>query len=889
MTDKVTSSAGRRSIGISFLMLLPCLAALAFIPAVSAGPAVTSLVSLTSAGAQGNGDSYSPAVSADGRYITFATTSGNFSFEGDNDTVSDIFRRDTQAGTTTLISRSSFTINGGAKGNGDSQLPVISADGRYVAFQSGATNLHSVDTDTVNDVFLRDVSNRTTALVSRANSVFGAKGNGSSGQPAISADGKVVAFTSYANNLDPVDSDTGADIFLRNTGNNSTILVSRATGVSGAKGNGNSTRSSVSADGRYVAFSSNANNLDPSDGDTGADVFLRDTVAGTTILVSRSTGMSGAKGNGNSGNASISADGRYVAFSSNATNLDPADDNGGTDIYLRDTVAATTTLVSRTDGGAGAKGNGVSGEPSISADGRYIAFTSKATNFDPDDSDGLYDVYLRDTATASTMLLARPVQWGIESDLTDDPEISGDGAFVVFSSAHSNLTLGDANSRRDVFMTPSGARSLFTWYDNVGGSNWILAANPAGAGGDAWFDLTVAGSGQTLTSLSGQAAGQVPAGESAAYRYSGLMGGPVDIGYHASDRAFTSQRILWPAGGNSLEEVLGTEATKLSDHFYWPWYDQQSAGFTNWVLVSNPNASQVYYEIRIHGSMVDQGTLEPGAKATPTFPGTIGAPVEAQAWTDAGKAQPALIMASQRVLTNYGMAFNEVPGIPAAELSNRYVWTWYDSSAGARNWILIANPPTRDDGVTASDPIYYRIRIQGADKVACSASPIAAGDHVAPIYNGEQGGPVEVSTYADPGCSAIAARSIVSQRSLWGPSFEEVPGYPRQALDTVFHWTWYDEKAGPGVRNWVLTANLSSSITIYYRVYIKGAAISNCKAIAPGSYDTPRFPGTQGGPVEVRTFSDSHCTTPAADPLALASQRVIWNGHFNEVLGTTLD
>ena len=209
-------------------------------------------------------------------------------------------------------------------------------------------------------------------LVSRATGAAGAKGNDYSSSMAISADGRLVAFSSEASNLHPDDTDgglDGRDVLVRDLGANTTTLVSRASdaaGVAGAKGNGESGSAAISADGRFVAFASGASNLHPDDTDTTWDIFVRDLETNTTTLVSRATGaagVAGAKGNGGTYNPAISADGRFVTFSSYASNLHPDDGDTTQDVFVRDLEANTTTLVSRADGASGAKGNGYAFEP----------------------------------------------------------------------------------------------------------------------------------------------------------------------------------------------------------------------------------------------------------------------------------------------------------------------------------------------------------------------------------------------------------------------------------------------------------------------------------------------------------------------------------------------
>ena len=423
---------------------------------------------------------------------------------------------------------------------------------------------------------------------------------------------------------------------------------------------------------------------------------------------------------------------------------------------------------------------------------------------------------------------------------------------------------------------------LWTWYDNINGANWILMANPFGSGVTQSWQLAIGGTPFGLPN-----GGNVGPGQTITPRYGGVIGGPVDATSLTGAKGIASQRILW--AGNSLEEVPGTDSGKLSSHFWWTWYDSASAGYKDWVLVANPSTTDtVVYRIKIGGTTYDQNLLAPGQKVTPVFGGVIGGPVEVQAWVNGGSetnpADARNVMASQRVLSNGGSAFNEVPGIADSDLSSDYLWTWYDN-VGGRNWVLIANPATNADGSQNTDNLYYTVTIAGAPVDA--GGPIAPGQKVTPIYSGRVGGPVEVKTYSDA-ARTVPQRAIASQRVIWGPSFEEVPGSPASTLPTSHHWTWYDQAEGPGVRNWVLVGNPTSS-TIYYQIKVAGAVRAQ-GTLNAGQQVTPMFNGLIGGPVEVDGCSaafggDGSCSSPAQ---VMASQRVLWNGFFNETLGMDL-
>jgi len=281
------------------------------------------------------------------------------------------------------------------QGDGDSQEPAISADGRYVAFSSYAANLVGGDTNGVQDVFVRDRTTKTTTRLSVSS--VGAQSDGESQEPAISADGRYVAFCSSAANLVGGDTNNSGDVFVRDRTTNTTTRLSVSS--VGLQGDFGGCSPSISADGRYVAFESSATNLGAgravvsnSDTNNRPDVFVRDRTRNTTTRLSVSS--AGLEGDDSSYNPAISADGRYVAFSSYATNLVGSDTNGTADVFVRDRTTNTTTRLSVSS--AGLEGNVASFGAAISADGRYVAFDSYATNLVGSDTNGTRDVFVRD-------------------------------------------------------------------------------------------------------------------------------------------------------------------------------------------------------------------------------------------------------------------------------------------------------------------------------------------------------------------------------------------------------------------------------------------------------------------------------------------------------------
>ncbi|MEG4912606.1 calcium-binding protein [Microcoleus sp. B7-D4] len=409
------------------------------------------LVSVSSTGDRASAFSNRPSISADGRFVAFASAASDL-VPGDTNNNGDIFVRDLSTNTTTLVSVSSS----GDRGNSNSFFPSISGDGRFVVFYSDATNLVPGDTNNQRDIFVRDLSTNTTTLVSVSSN--GDRGNGSSSAdffsgPSISANGRFVAFASNASNLVSGDTNNAPDIFVRDLSTNTTTSVSVSS--SGDRGNRSSYSPSISADGRFVTFSSAATNLVPGDTNADNDIFLRDLLTNTTTLVSVSS--NGARANGFSSLPSISANGRFVLFESDASNLVPGDTSNSNDIFVRDLSTNTTTLVSVSS--SGERGNLPSQFSSISADGRFVAFGSDARNLVPGDTNNTTDVFVRDLLTNTTTGVSASSSGAQANNVSSTPSISADGRFVAFVSEASNLVPGDTNRVQDVFVSDTGNAS----------------------------------------------------------------------------------------------------------------------------------------------------------------------------------------------------------------------------------------------------------------------------------------------------------------------------------------------------------------------------------------------------------------------------------------------
>ena len=341
---------------------------------------------------------------------------------------------------TTLVSVSS----GGVQANATSYGPAISGDGRYIAFESSASNLVASDTNGFLDVFVRDRQTSTTSLVSLSSG--GMQGNHHSYECSLSGDGRYVAFKSQATNVVANDTNGVSDIFVRDRQNSTTVRVS--VDSSGIEGNNGCEQAAISADGRYVAFASDASNLVAGDTNASEDVFVHDLVSGATTRASLNTG--GVAGNDASLIPAISGDGRYVAFGSYATNLVPGDGNGTIDIFVRDRQTGTTTRVSVDS--AGVESNDYSYYPALSSDGRYVAFLCAASNLVVNDANFADDVFVHDRQTGATTRVSVDSSGTEGDDSCDVPAISPDGRFVGFASYATNLVANDTNDLLDVFV-----------------------------------------------------------------------------------------------------------------------------------------------------------------------------------------------------------------------------------------------------------------------------------------------------------------------------------------------------------------------------------------------------------------------------------------------------
>jgi hypothetical protein len=424
-------------------------------PAVGVDYEATSRISVSTGGDQTQPDpvqesAYSGGahISADGRYVAFYSYATNLVSDDTNNRV-DVFVRELASGTTERVSVSS----NGAQGNGDSLAwPLaISGHGRFVAFTSEASTLVSGDTNGASDVFVRDRRTGTTERVSVTSSESqGAHGTGV--RVAMSPRGRYVGF-SYFSPLAPGDTNSFNDVFVRDRLAGTTQRISNRVDGRAAGGEVDA----ITAGGRLVFFSSSSPRVVAGDTNRATDVFVHNRETDTTRRVSLSS--RGCQGNDASLWASASADGRYVVFASPATNMVRTDTNSRWDVFVRDRDTRTTRRVSVSTRGDEANRDSWedSSGPKISNDGRYVTFESRATNLVPADTNARLDVFVRDVVARTTQRVNVNSSGDQAGRNSYSGDVSADGQVVVFESFAGNLVPGDTNGTGDIFMRSSTA------------------------------------------------------------------------------------------------------------------------------------------------------------------------------------------------------------------------------------------------------------------------------------------------------------------------------------------------------------------------------------------------------------------------------------------------
>jgi Tol biopolymer transport system component len=388
------------------------------------------LVSSDSAHLIADGDSHHPVLSGDGHSVAFYTAASNL-VPGDENGFDDTFVKNLD---TEGLMRVSSDVNG-IPADEPSKDPDISADGRFVVFDSTAKNLVPGVTSTVSQVFIKDTS--TGEIKPASASIDRIVANAECSGAAISSDGRYVVFASLADNLVPGDTNGMLDVYRtdRETG----VILRVSEGPQAQEGNADSGGDSgpaISADGRYVAFTTRATNFSEADTDDQEDIYIKDVLTGQMMLASMNA--QGQKGNGNSNFPALSADGSQLVFRSQATNLSPADTDSDSDVFYRDLDQGTLMLVSAD--AAGQKGNQPSSDPAISADGLVVAFSSDATNLVTGILVQKRNIFVR-SLSDDTILLASASEAGTPGDGDSaSPSLTSDGQSVAYESLAANLT-----------------------------------------------------------------------------------------------------------------------------------------------------------------------------------------------------------------------------------------------------------------------------------------------------------------------------------------------------------------------------------------------------------------------------------------------------------------
>lgn len=439
-------------------------------------PLVTVRVSIGSQNQQGNGPVGNPAaptaidrasVSDDGRFVAFTSSASNL-VPNDNNSASDVFLRDNLLRTTTLVS---INIAGTGSANSASFSPSISGDGRYIVFVSTATDLDPAKSSTQQDIFVRDMQLGMTSLVSRATGPIGTASNGNSGAPQISKSGRFVVYHSNATNLDPADTDTLNDIYVRDLVLLSTTLISRADGVNGAKGmpNGVSPQGSIfpsiCRDGHLIVYESDSSGLAPTKNQGGPvagtllNIYMRDTNASTTVRLSVAPVNGGGftDPDGLSEHATISGDGNSVSFRSFASNLVQKNDNNP-DIYWRSVTTPPSdpnfnpgfqVMSVHTSGVRAGSGCDF---PMVSETGTLVVWDSPSTSLVDNDTNGVRDCFMHDRNSGITSRVSVSTYGGELNAQSLKPVLSANNAYVVFYTEATNAGDLDTNGASDFYM-----------------------------------------------------------------------------------------------------------------------------------------------------------------------------------------------------------------------------------------------------------------------------------------------------------------------------------------------------------------------------------------------------------------------------------------------------
>jgi len=666
--------------GIILRMIMLVLLVLFLLPVgmepVQAAPGDVLLVSSDAAWVEGDNPSFFSEISADGRYVAFDSTATNLVTPAT--TGQQIFRKDLLTGKVELVSADAA----GKQGDNASFSPVISSDSRYVAFESTATNLVTPATTNL-QIFRKDMLTGEVRLVSADSA--GVQGDNVSTHTTISSDGRYVAFTSFSTNL-VTPTTTGVQVFRKDLHTNQVELVSADS--AGVQGDNASYNPDISCDGRYVAFNSNSTNL-VTPATTNLQIFRKDLLTGEVKLVSADA--AGAQGDINSVFPSISQDGRYTAFASVCTNLVPG--VTGQQIYRKDIASGGIMLVSAD--AAGIQGNGNSMYPSVSADGRYVAFDSLSTNLVIPATTNL-QIFRKDMMTKGIQLASADAA-GAEGDNNSQyPSMTPDGRYISFDSNATNL-LASPTTNQQVFRKELDAPYYFYFaegYTGYGFQEYLCLGNPGAAPLNA--EVTYLFKDGTTQ----EEAYNVPADSRFTVDVNAAVGPDKEVSIKCeAPSPFVAERPMYFAyqgawmGGH---DVVGAPAPACS------WYFAEGytgSGFDEWICVLNPGDLPAALTFRFQ-------TQEEGEKTVTGF--VVGANTrtsfKANDLLEGGSYQTSLKLESDHPIVAERPMYFSYSGtggwgwtgghcvMGASSLANDYYFAEGTTRAGFEEWLTIQNP-----------------------------------------------------------------------------------------------------------------------------------------------------------------------------------------------------
>ncbi len=730
---------------ISLKLFLALLLALLMLPlattAVQAAPGDVALVSKDAAGLQGNGVSNWPRISADGTYIVFQSLATNLVTP--NTASQQIFRKNVVTGEVGLVSADSA----GTQGNGVSALPVISDDGRYVAFFSTSTNLVTPNT-TVTDVFRKDMLTGEVKLVS-ANAA-GTEGDAASSTPAISADGRYVAFYSGSTNL-VSPATTGIQVFRKDLVTGEVKLAS--ADAAGTQGNGNANYSpDISFSGRYVSFTSTSTNL-VTPATSGQELFSKDMLTGEVKLAS--SDAAGAESNQSNGYPSYTDDARYVTFASNANNLIPG--VGFQQIYCKDLISGDIALVSAD--ASGAQGTGMSTYSSISADGRFVAFDASATNLvTPATTNS--QVFRKDLASGEVLLASATAAGAQGNSASVFASMTPDARYVTFHSQATNL-VAPATTGTQVFRKELPAPYYFYFAEGYTGSGfqeYLCLGNPYGDPTD--VAVTYMFSDGTTQEETYNLAGNSRLTKDV----NAIVGPDKEVSIRcASDNPFLAERPMyfnyqnkWTGG----HDVVGAKAPSLS------WYFAEGytgTGFDEWLCVQNPGDTvanlTLYFQTQEEGEKQVTG-LSVGAHSRASF--------NVNQLLNGNSYQTSLRLNSDRpVVAERPMYFDYsgtggykwtggscVMGQPL--LASSYYFAEGTTRAGFQEWLTIQNPGS-------SNIVVHAVYNLGSGAPVVKDYPVSANRRSTVLVNSDDG----VGTEKDVSVLLTCASPFLAERPMY--------------------------------------------------------------------------------------------------------------------------